>query len=567
MFLSRRDFLRYSLSAGSTIWVSTHLTGCALQGQEAKLSRVSFSHGVASGDPEAGALILWTRAVPGDDAGVATVGWEVASDPEFSNIMRSGVATTGPERDFTVKVDVQELNAGTPYFYRFRGADSVTESGRSKTLPSGSVDRVRFAVFSCSNYPAGYFHAYGEAAQLPDIDAFLHLGDYFYEYPSDGYATERAAELGRELADDNSGELLSLIDYRRRYALYRGDRDLQTLHAAAPMIAVWDDHEIANDTWHSGAQNHQPDEGPFEERKAAAVQAYFEWMPIRPVLPDADGRIYRRLKFGDLVSLYMLDTRLIGRDQQLEYGHFMDEATGEFDVASFTEAMSDPSRSLLGEEQRLWLYGALQDSQASWDVLGQQVLMARMQLPSAFLTSVFGQRDVTSSQALLEELVEDKRRALAGQTLSETRAKRLAMATPYNLDAWDGYAVEREQLYGALAAMDKTVVAFAGDTHNAWRSDLRDRNGRQAGVELATPGVSSPGMESYLSLDESSAALLSDAMVALIDELQFCDLRQRGFMEVEFTPSHCDTTWHFIDDVTRREVALSTETHRFERSG
>ncbi len=296
------------------------------------------------------------------------------------------------------------------------------------------------------------------------------------------------------------------------------------------------------------------------------MQAYFEWMPIRPVVPDADGRIYRRMKFGDLISLYMLDTRLIGRDQQLEYSHFIDEDTGEFDAASFTKAMSDPTRSMLGEDQRLWLYGALQESQASWEVLGQQVLMARMQVPSAFLTSVFGKRDVASSQALLEELVEDKRRALAGEVLPKDRAQRLAMATPYNLDAWDGYAVERERLYGALAAMDKTVVAFAGDTHNAWRSDLRDRNGRLAGVELATPGVSSPGMESYLSLDESSAALLSSAMVTLIDELQYCDLTRRGFMEVEFTPSHCDTTWHFVDDVTRRDVAFTTETYRIERS-
>ena len=566
MFLSRRDFLRYSLSAGSTIWVSTQLSGCALQGQEAKLSSVSFTHGIASGDPEASALILWTRAFPGEGTEVATVGWEVASDAQFSNIVRSGVATTGPERDYTVKVDVQELESGTRYFYRFRGSEAVSDAGSSKTLPTGSVDRVRFAVFSCSNYPAGYFHAYGEAAQLPDVDAFLHLGDYFYEYPSDGYATERAAELGRELAEDNSRELLTLTDYRRRYALYRSDRDLQSLHAAAPMIAVWDDHEIANDTWHSGAQNHQPDEGPFEVRKAAAVQAYFEWMPIRPVVPDADGRIYRRMKFGDLVSLYMLDTRLIGRDQQLEFSHFIDEDTGEFDAASFTKAMSDPTRSMLGEDQRLWLYGALQESHASWEVLGQQVLMARMQVPSAFLTSVFGKRDVASSQALLEELVEDKRRALAGEVLPKDRAQRLAMATPYNLDAWDGYAVERERLYGALAAMDKTVVAFAGDTHNAWRSDLRDRNGRLAGVELATPGVSSPGMESYLSLDESSAALLSSAMVTLIDELQYCDLTRRGFMEVEFTPSHCDTTWHFVDDVTRRDVAFTTETYRIERS-
>lgn len=562
MYLNRRELLRQSLSLAGTVYVSTALAGCVTQAADAELDSASFTHGVASGDPEPGAVMLWTRAVPAEP-GEVRIGWEVAEDRDFARLVRSGVATTGPERDFTLKVDVRDLEPGRGYYYRFRSAGATSPVGTARTLPVDAVDKLRIAVFSCSNYPAGYFHAYAEAAGMDDVDAFLHLGDYLYEYGAGGYATERAKELGRSLAADNAGELFTLEDYRRRYALYRSDADLQAMHAKAPLLAVWDDHEIANDTWTSGAQNHGPDEGDFGERRAAAVQAYFEWMPLRPVTPDAEGRIYRSFAFGDLVDLHMLDTRLIGRDEQLDYGDFYDSDTGVMDSEAFIDEISDPQRSLLGEAQRDWLYGSLQASSAQWQVLGQQVLMARMTMPASLLSSLFVDRDFAQTQDLIEELVKHKTDLLAGRDLDPAGAAMLQQVLPYNLDAWDGYPAERERLYAVARRLDKSLIVLAGDTHNAWFSELRDRDDHPVGIELGTSSVSSPGMESYLGLTgpEKSAAL-EGALTVLIDELQSCELRRRGFLEVVFTREELTARWHFIDDITKDSYSVETKEER-----
>lgn len=552
MPFSRRDLLRYSLALSSTITVSTTLSGCAASTQRKNLSHARFLHGVASGDPESGALMLWTRA-DGQNKGDLHIAWELATDSAFDTVLRSGEVVTGMDRDNTIKVDVRELAPGTEYFYRFVSRDHVSPVGRGKTLPLGSVDSLKMVVFSCSNYPAGFFHAYRQASELPEVDVFLHLGDYFYEYGMGGYATERAEELGRALPVDNAGELFTLQDYRRRYALYRRDADLQAMHAAAPMIAVWDDHEIANDTWLHGAQNHSSDEGDFEARKAAAVQAYFEWLPLRPAQPDRTGRIYRRFEFGDLLSLHMLDTRLIGRDRQLEYAHYFDRDTGELDSARFRSDLGDGARSLLGEEQRQWLYDGLATSDAQWQVLGQQILMARMTMPAVLLRQLFARRDDPAVQTLIGELVADKQALQAGEVLPEERARRLRQVLPYNLDAWDGYPVERERLYAKVKSLGKQLVVLAGDTHNAWSSDLRDAQGDRVGVEFATHSVSSPGMESYVGLTPESGTRMAQALPVLIDELQYCQLTDRGFMELNVRRDEMRVSWHFLDDVTVSE--------------
>jgi len=556
MPIFRRALLRYSLSLASSVYVSTALSGCSLGRSAARLDAVSFPQGVASGDPEADAVMLWTRATPpGGDASVR-VGWEVARDDTFREVLRSGEAVTGPARDYTVKVDVRDLAPGSTYYYRFLGLGTNSMIGRARTLPAGPVDQVRLAIFSCSNYPAGYFHAYAEAARLADVDAFVHLGDYIYEYGDGGYATERSRELGRALPAENSGELYTLEDYRARYALYRSDSDLQAVHASAPMIAVWDDHEIANDTWKDGAQNHSSDEGDFAARRRAAVQAYFEWMPLRPVVPDEEGRIYRSFRFGDLVDLHMLDTRLVGRDEQLDYSNYTDSDTRSMQVDAFLADIGHPERSLLGEPQRNWLYGALQASEARWQVLGQQILMARMTMPAQMLGQLFGEGDLTAAAPLIEALTRDKAALLAGEPLSAEARRRLAEVLPYNLDAWDGYPAERERLYAVAGSLGKSLVVLAGDTHNAWYSELLDRSGQRVGVELATSSVSSPGMESYLGLDAGQAESLARSLAVLIDELQLCELQRRGFLEVTFGRDDLQARWHFIDSVWRRDYAV-----------
>ncbi|AOS96543.1 Phospholipase D precursor [Microbulbifer aggregans] len=548
---SRRNFIKTALAASGGVMVSTSLQ--AMSRPELP-SQVSFSHGVASGDPLQDAVILWTRATPASsvrDGEPIKVTWELARDEQFVDVLRRGSAETSSGRDYTIKIDVQGLEPNTAYYYRFVGASEQSPVGRTKTLPAGGVEQVKLAVFSCSNYPAGYFNAYALAAQRGDWDAVLHLGDYIYEYPADGYATERAAEIGRALPEDNAGEILSLADYRKRYALYRADNGLQALHAAAPFITVWDDHEVANDAWKGGAENHSPEEGDFFERRAAAIQAYYEWLPIRPPQGETKPQIYRSFQFGDLIDLHMLDTRVIGRDEQLQFSRYLGE-DGSFDGRAFGAALADPERTLLGPTQRNWLAETLQQSTGKWQLLGQQVLMGKMFLPAEILMSYYsrGKRPDPT-----RELVELKMASLKGEPLSEAQRGRLQQLVPYNLDAWDGYAVEREALYRHVAELGKNLVVVAGDTHNAWYNHLKDDSGRLIGLEFATPSVTSPGMESYLQLDERAAQELAHGMPVLIDDLQYCNLHQRGFMALTFSRDEVRAEWTFVDNIDSTEFA------------
>ena len=370
-----------------------------------------FNHGVASGDPLTDRVILWTRVTPTEE-GQVLVQWEVAADAGFADIVAQGEGVTNADVDYTVKVDAEGLEPGTAYYYRFMTGDKTSPMGKTRTLPEGTVAAASFAVVSCSNYPAGFFNVYGELAKQ-DVDAVLHLGDYLYEYSAAGYASERAEELGRVVEPAN--EIISLSDYRTRYAQYHSDVDMQAAHAAHPFIIVWDDHEVANDSWENGAENHNPaTEGSYAERKMAAIQAWYEWLPVRPPT-TMDDIIYRRFQYGDLLDLLMLDTRHVGRDQQLQYSDF---ATGGIiDVDSVRAAYNDSTRSIMGSEQRGWLREQLNQSNARWQVLGQQVLMSRYHIPSPLLEALdpglTPEIDLAKGTAALLDAVAAKGKALA----------------------------------------------------------------------------------------------------------------------------------------------------------
>nr|WP_193432821.1 alkaline phosphatase D family protein [Microbulbifer mangrovi] len=557
---TRRNFFKAALAATGSVVVSTPLQAMS---RPQLPSEVTFNHGIASGDPLQDAVILWTRATPA--AGMAPSGptrvtWELAADKQFNTVLRRGEAQTDLARDYTVKIDVQGLKPNTAYYYRFIGASAHSPVGRTKTLPQQGVEQVKLAVFSCSNYPAGYFNAYQLAAQSDDWDAVLHLGDYIYEYGTGGYATERAAKIGRALPEDSDGELYSLTDYRKRYALYRTDTGLQALHATAPFIAVWDDHEISNDTWKAGAQNHGEDEGDFFARRAAAVQAYYEWLPIRPPMGEHNPQIYRSFHFGDLLDLHMLDTRVIGRDRQLDFKSYLD-SDGGFDGRAFGAALADPNRTLLGQPQLQWLQETLAASTGHWQLLGQQVLMGKMLLPVEMMTGFYrgGSPDLTA------ELIGLKAASLQGKPISDSQRARIEQVVPYNLDAWDGYAVEREAVYEQVKGLGKNLVVVAGDTHNAWYSQLKDAKGDMVGVEFATPSVTSPGMETYLKMDEAAAAEMAAGMPVLVDELQYCNLHQRGYMALTFHRDGVQAEWKYVDNIDSAEfveVARHSVTHQ-----
>jgi alkaline phosphatase D len=539
---SRRNFLQLSAGSAFALAISTSLTGCAAL-QKKSLTSVEFLHGVASGDPLDNALIIWTRVQTKEPR--ARVGWEIASDAAFRNVIRRGTETTDKSRDFTLKIDVQELQPNTEYFYRFIGLDSFSPIGRAKTLPVGNIDQIKMVVVSCSNYPAGYFNAYSDAAKQNNLDVVLHLGDYIYEYPMGGYATKNAEKIGRQLAPDNSGEIITLSDYRKRYAIYKTDKGLQALHAAAPFIAVWDDHEVTNDTYKDGAENHNEGEGDFFKRRAAAIQAYYEWLPIRPPMGEQNPQIYRSFDFGNLLSLHMLDTRVIARDKQLAYSDYRDKTTKKMDLARFSQDLNDPKRQLLGNTQLNWLTAAIGKSNAKWQVLGQQVLMTKMLMP----TEMFSQPDSAGVLAVLAELAEIKKDVLANKAVSTDQVARVNSLMPYNLDAWDGYPAEREALYNSVSGLKKELVVVAGDTHNAWSGTLKDAKGNHIGVEFATPGVTSPGMEAYFSLNTEQAQKMASALSVLINDLEYCDLSHRGYMLLTLTNDKVTADWRYVDNI------------------
>ncbi len=446
-----------------------------------------FAHGVASGDPLPDAVMLWTR-VKGDGDAAVEVKWEVAEDASFQKITASGTFTTNPERDFTVKVDANGLAPGRTYFYRFNALGASSPVGRTRTAPQGATDRLRFAVVSCSSLAHGYFHGYREVAKQADLDCVLHLGDYIYEYSAGDYGDVRTYEP--------ANEIVSLSDYRTRHSQYKRDQNLQDAHRQHPFITVWDDHEIANDGYKDGAQNHTPaTEGAWADRKAAAQRAYMEWMPIRE---QEGGRIFRKLAYGDLVDFVMLDTRYHGRTLQ------PGGAIGAIPAP-------DPKRTLLGDDQAAWMESTLKDSKARWKLLGQQVMVGNLIL---------------------------------------NPGKEIA-----NLDQWHGYPESRTRLLNFFRDSGvKNMVVLTGDIHSSWANEIAYDPGDKAaydpvtgrgslGVEFVTPGITSPGIPDLF------LGILEDARPKN-PHVKWVDGSKRGFIILDVTKERVQAAWYHFQDIT-----------------
>lgn len=443
-----------------------------------------FRHGVASGDPDASSVVLWTRLSPEALAGAAdrlTARWQAARDRDFAEIVAEGEAMTGPSRDWTVKAVAGGLEPGGTYFYRFEAAGAFSPTGRAKTLPSGRLDSARFAVVSCSNYPFGFFNVYDQIARRDDLDAVLHLGDYIYEYGRDGYGGASGEALGRP--HEPAHETLTLDDYRRRHAQYKADASSRAMHGAHPLIAIWDDHETANDSWKGGAQNHDPEtEGDWDERKRAALQAYYEWMPVRDPEPGRPREaLFRSFSYGDLLTVAALETRLMARSKPFEYSDIVPTLTSPEAIARFRdEILWDASREMLGAAQLDFLDATFRKSVAAgqpWRLVANQIIMAEVIAPD--LNPHVDEADIA---ALEREW--DQARAFVAFS---------ALGLPVNLDAWDGYPAARQRFYEtAQAAGVDGLIVVTGDTHTWWANDLKSKDGTHMGVELGVHSVTSP---------------------------------------------------------------------------
>ena len=475
---------------------------------------IRFDHGVASGDPAADGAVLWTRATRVDAAAAGDVAltWHIAASADGAPVT-SGKAHARAARDFTAKTVATGLKAGTDYWYWFETEDGTRSPvGRFRTLPVGTVAALTFAVVSCQLYGGGLFNVYDAIARQPQLDAVLHLGDYIYEYGVDGYGADIAHRIGRIV--EPAHDIVTLADYRARHAQVKRDANMQAAHARAAFICVWDDHEVANDDWIGGAENHDPaKEGDWAARKAAAMQAYFEWMPIRDPQPGKPWEaINRAFEFGDLATLAMVETRLLARSKQVAA---KGEGIAPADYAPMMAERALPQRELLGAGQQAWLEGVLAASVKAgkaWQVLGNQVVMAKVAGPD--IEQQLGPVRFADTMAKLPAVW----RGRLATSIASYRA-----GLPFNFDSWDGYPPARERLYQAFRRAGSQPIVLSGDSHAAWANVLHDDAKTAVAVEFGATAVTSP---SYGALLPGIGALIEQAN----DEVLFCDQDHKGYV-------------------------------------
>ncbi|HBT35400.1 MAG TPA: alkaline phosphatase, partial [Hyphomonas sp.] len=416
--------------------------------------------------------------------------------------------------------------------------------GRLKTTALHGDAPVRMGVVSCSNWQFGYFNAYEALSKEEDLDVILHLGDYLYEYGVDGYGAEVATEIGR--VHDPITEMVTLADYRMRHAQYRSDPALQAAHALAPWICTWDDHESTNNSYRTGAQNHNPEEGEgdWSDRKQAAIQAYFEWIPLRePAAGEITSAVWRSFTFGDVATIHALESRLTGRSPDVSW---FDALTGVTDqdvmmqrVAETLETINDPARTMLGSEQEAWLSGELKSSVErgkAWQVLANQVVMARTKLPN------------------FQETLTPEQLAAQDNGFVQTMVGFSALGLPFNLDAWSGFPAARERLYAGAAAADAKLITLAGDTHTAWVNTLYDAEGGKRGVEFGCTSITSPGTGAYIKGIPDLGEQFADAN----PEVNWHDPFNRGYTIVTLSKDTARAEYRTVSNILSRDYTVET---------
>ncbi|MFF7718609.1 alkaline phosphatase D family protein [Streptomyces luteogriseus] len=494
----------------------------------------AFLHGVASGDPLPDGVLLWTRvtpvpeAIPGSGAGPDTeVSWVVARDKAFTTVVAKGSTTATAASDHTVKADIRGLQPGTDYWFRFSAGGTDSPAARTRTAPAmdAAVAGLRFGVVSCANWEAGYFSPYRHLAARGDLDAWLHLGDYIYEYGTGEYGTRDKVVRPHAPAH----EIVTLADYRIRHARYKTDPDLQALHATAPVVAIWDDHEFANDAFSGGAENHtEGAEGAWSARQAAAKQAYFEWMPVRPAIA---GTTYRRLRFGKLADLSLLDLRSF-RSQQVKVGN------GEVD---------DPDRTLTGRAQLDWLKAGLKSSDTTWRLVGNSVMISPFAVGSL-------------SADLLKPLAK----------LLGLPQEGLAL----NTDQWDGYTDDRREILAHLRTNAiRNTVFLTGDIHMAWANDVPVDAGTyplspSAATEFVVTSVTSDNLDDIVKVPEGTvSAVASPVIRAANRHVHWVDTDRHGFGVLDITAERAQMDFYVISDRAKRDATAKWSRSYRTRSG
>jgi alkaline phosphatase D len=532
--VDRRKFIkRTALTTGALITSSILPAFSAEEREKIDDSLKPFYHGVASGDPLSTQVIIWTRVTP-EQEGDVLVKWSMAKDDKMSQVVRMGEFNTNDTKDYTVKVDVTGLSPASTYYYQFAVNNNKSSVGRTKTTPSDTYENLQFAVVSCSDYTAGFYNALGRIAERKNLNAVIHLGDYIYE------GTQRSFDAGNNPPYDKfedthfvKNKEWWLHSYRKRYALSRLDVDLRNAHQAHPFITVWDDHEIADNTYKDGALGHNPSvHGEWEVRKSAARQAYAEWLPIRG---DA-SKIYRSFQFGKLMELIMVDTRVEGRDKQITEAN--------------DPALLSPDRTLLGKEQKQWLFNKLSTSPCQWKIVGNQVIFSEFNVKFAAFGGHFSDK----------------------VKIFETTF----------LDYWEGYPIERDEVINHIGKNKiNNVVILSASMHCSLAFDVTKRATKQSrkgeastydpvtgqgsvAVEFATPSITSANF------DEKIGSFYATAFESYVNKklpaplgynpnphMKFVDLQRHGYFVLKVSKERAEAEYYFVDSLTTRSTKES----------
>ena len=514
----------------------------------------SFLHGVASGDPDQESVVIWTRM-----SGLTkshSVSWQLALDSTFQRIISHGSETTNQYEDYTVKAVVAGLEPGKNYLYRFNCRGVTSPIGRTRTLPKGDIGSLGLALASCSNYAFGFFNGYDAIARDDAIDFVLHLGDYIYEYAATGWGAQTALTLNR--AHNPINEIVSLQDYRERHAQYKADPDSQRMHAAKPLLLVWDDHESANNPWVGGAQNHQPiEEGRWTDRRDSAIRAYYEWMPIREPDKGADRKAFwRSYQFGNLATLINLESRHTGRSEQIDYADHVYQITSKADAVAFQrDILGAPGRTMLSTDMESFLSRELERSKregTAWRLIGNAIPMARTPVPNLAEMGITMPKEPGVVPGVSADLVWKGKWGL-----------------PLYLDTWDGYPWAREQLYSLCAACGiSDLLVLTGDSHSFWANTLTNGDGQNFGVEIGAAGVTSPGDFIEQGFDPSTAEQIDEAFATQIPDVRWTSNLYQGYVRLVITASGGTADYIAVSTVNTRQYRTSVvRQERIAREG
>jgi alkaline phosphatase D len=503
-----------------------------------------FEYGVASGDPLSDRVIIWTRLTPPDETLTQdfNVNWEVSTNIDFTNIVKSGSAITNKNIDFTVKIDVEGLSENTKYFYRFfiintQNVTFTSVIGQTKTLAksSSSIENLKLAVVSGQDFQQGYFYVYREINKLKNLDAILHLGDYIFEFNASefaGFDSKLWQPVAKRVETlEPKTELITIDDYRKRYATYRTDSDLKEAHRLHPFIHIWDDHEISK----------------IDSRKDISIQAFYEWLPIREKNDSEKNQIFRDFYFGDLAHLNLVDVQNLDRDNQISKTE-SDSYLNSLNLIGYENYISNRPISMLGDLQKFWLESSIKSSNTIWEIIGNSSIFGELKMPVGVIFSFDPVNSPVEYQLPIDLYI--------GNLVTESTSIQMTPVS-YFMDTWDGYQMDRDYILDITEANNKNLILLSGNQKTTALHELKNENNRTLGVAVTTPSTTSAGLEVDFGLYDSALTFNEFMFLASNkNSLKHINLQNRGFTLLNFSRDDVSIDMIYLDSVKNSDYSV-----------